>query len=155
MQEKQIYNIYNQISSKSGTYIIVFKVNDYINLIINKKEFIINKGYIIYIGSAGNGLNNRLKRHLIKYKKLKWHIDYITINKQVEPSLIFYKEGQYGINIEDKLSNLFYLKFKKLDNLGATDSKMPHMYYSNNINEILDIIYKIDGSLIIFPNIFD
>ncbi|AFZ70524.1 hypothetical protein Calag_0782 [Caldisphaera lagunensis DSM 15908] len=151
----QIYNIWSQILSKEGIYIIVFRVNDYINLIINKNEFIIDKGYIIYIGSAGNGLNNRLRRHLTKNKKLRWHIDYVTNNKSVEPSIIYYKEGLYGVKIEDELSSLFYSKFLKIDNLGATDSKMPHMYYSNNIKEILKIIYKLDGSIIIFPSIFD
>ena len=36
------------------------------------------KGLYCYVGSAMNGLDQRVSRHLSKEKKLKWHADYIT-----------------------------------------------------------------------------
>ena len=39
------------------------------------------KGDYIYVGSAMNSLEKRIKRHYSKDKKLHWHIDYLTLNK--------------------------------------------------------------------------
>ncbi len=42
-------------------------------------EFLIKKGYYVYIGSAfgPGGLKAIIGRHLKKNKKLRWHIDYL------------------------------------------------------------------------------
>jgi len=34
-------------------------------------------GYYVYTGSAMNGLEARVARHLSKTKRLRWHIDYL------------------------------------------------------------------------------
>jgi sugar fermentation stimulation protein A len=34
-------------------------------------------GFYVYLGSAMNGLESRVKRHLRRDKKLRWHIDYL------------------------------------------------------------------------------
>lgn len=36
------------------------------------------KGTYCYVGSAMNGLDRRIKRHLSDNKKIRWHIDYLT-----------------------------------------------------------------------------
>jgi Uri superfamily endonuclease len=41
-------------------------------------------GYYIYTGSAKRNIESRLERHLKKYKKLRWHIDYLTVHPLVE-----------------------------------------------------------------------
>ncbi len=35
------------------------------------------RGYYLYIGSAMNGLDARVRRHLAGEKQLFWHIDYV------------------------------------------------------------------------------
>ncbi len=35
------------------------------------------RGYYLYVGSAMNGLDARLRRHLAREKRLFWHIDYV------------------------------------------------------------------------------
>ncbi len=42
---------------------------------LGERQF--KKGYYVYIGSALNGLNSRIKRHMRKRKKTHWHLDYI------------------------------------------------------------------------------
>jgi Uri superfamily endonuclease len=37
------------------------------------------KGIYCYVGSAMGGLDQRLRRHLSKDKRMKWHIDYLTM----------------------------------------------------------------------------
>ncbi|MFP4052091.1 MAG: GIY-YIG nuclease family protein, partial [Thermoplasmata archaeon] len=36
-----------------------------------------DKGYYVYVGSAQNGLEARIERHLSDEKKIHWHIDYL------------------------------------------------------------------------------
>lgn len=64
------------------------------------------KGNYIYVGSAMNGLENRIARHfqlkaekprakrkdLRKEKKLHWHIDYILASKNAKIEQVFIKE---------------------------------------------------------------
>ena len=38
----------------------------------------IKKGTYCYVGSAMNGLDQRIRRHLSEKKTLHWHIDYLT-----------------------------------------------------------------------------
>ena len=35
------------------------------------------RGFYIYTGSARRNLEARIQRHLLKFKKLHWHIDYL------------------------------------------------------------------------------
>ena len=37
------------------------------------------EGHYCYVGSAMAGLDQRLNRHLSKDKRLRWHIDFLTI----------------------------------------------------------------------------
>jgi Uri superfamily endonuclease len=47
----------------------------------NLGKFPFPKGFYIYTGSAFNGLEARIKRHLKKKKKKFWHIDYLLSDK--------------------------------------------------------------------------
>ncbi len=51
----------------------------------NRPKEIYEQGYWVYVGSArGKGstsLENRLRRHFRKDKKLHWHIDYLLLQK--------------------------------------------------------------------------
>ena len=57
-----------------------------IYLYINKQEMIqigklgtfdFPKGVYIYVGSAKRNIKSRIKRHMQKEKKLRWHFDYL------------------------------------------------------------------------------
>ena len=39
------------------------------------------KGQYIYTGSAKKNLEARINRHLLQYKNLHWHIDYLLANE--------------------------------------------------------------------------
>ncbi|MFQ5934004.1 MAG: DUF123 domain-containing protein [Dehalococcoidia bacterium] len=41
-------------------------------------------GYYLYVGSAKGGLKPRLRRHLRKDKPLRWHIDYLRREGDIE-----------------------------------------------------------------------
>jgi len=42
------------------------------------------KGYYVYVGSALNSLESRLKRHLSNDKKIFWHVDYLLNDRSAD-----------------------------------------------------------------------
>ncbi|MBS7647575.1 MAG: GIY-YIG nuclease family protein [Candidatus Bathyarchaeia archaeon] len=53
------------------------------------------KGLYAYVGSAQNGLEKRLRRHLRKALKRKfWHIDYFLAVNSVNVVKVFFKEAE-------------------------------------------------------------
>jgi len=61
-----------------GTYILAIKLDKAANITVGKLgRFTFPAGRYLYFGSAMNGLNARISRHLRKDKKLHWHIDYL------------------------------------------------------------------------------
>lgn len=62
----------------AGTYALVMHLENSQLLPVGKLgKCDFPAGYYIYAGSALNGLDNRLKRHLKTEKSLHWHIDYL------------------------------------------------------------------------------
>ena len=68
-----IKNLEKELKDKKGTYLLKIYLKD--NAKINDWE--LKKGFYFYIGSAKNGLKNRIKRHLSNNKKLFRHIEYL------------------------------------------------------------------------------
>jgi len=61
-----------------GIYQLLIHLPENISVVIGKKgRFRFPKGYYVYTGSALNGLEKRIGRHLKKNKKHFWHIDYL------------------------------------------------------------------------------
>ncbi len=50
------------------------------------------KGHYVYIGSALNGLEGRIARHLRKEKKKHWHIDYLLSCRNARVKQVFAKQ---------------------------------------------------------------
>jgi len=56
-------------------------------------EYLFAKGCYVYTGTAQKGLLARIERHSRKEKRLFWHIDYFTSNKNVEFAGAYYLTG--------------------------------------------------------------
>lgn len=64
---------------RRGTYVLLITLGRDLDIqvgALGKLSF--EKGVYCYVGSAMGGLDQRLRRHLAKEKKLRWHIDYLT-----------------------------------------------------------------------------
>ena len=62
-----------------GSYVLVVRLEQALEIQVGKlglHEF--PRGYYLYFGSALNGLDGRIQRHLRSGKSLRWHIDYLT-----------------------------------------------------------------------------
>ncbi len=78
-----------------GIYLLTVKVKKNIKQEIGKLgEIKFEKGDYIYVGSALNGIEKRIERHLKKKKKKFWHIDYLLANRDVTINKIYCKEGK-------------------------------------------------------------
>jgi Uri superfamily endonuclease len=63
---------------RKGTYILILDMPDAQVEVGALGILDIKKGSYCYVGSAMNGLDQRIARHLSKNKKIHWHIDHLT-----------------------------------------------------------------------------
>jgi Uri superfamily endonuclease len=84
------------------------------------------KGYYVYVGSAMNGIEGRVNRHLRNRKKVHWHIDYFL--KKVEISSVYYLESKK--RTECKIANKFSREFEGVPKFGSSDCQCEgHLFY--------------------------
>lgn len=77
----------------NGVYFLVINISKDSKVKIGALASILfEKGNYVYVGSAMNGLENRIARHLMKEKKLHWHIDYLLASKIAKIAQVFVKE---------------------------------------------------------------
>jgi Uri superfamily endonuclease len=69
---------------QKGIYQLLIRLPESTHIQIGKRgRFRFPKGYYVYTGSAKNGLQGRVRRHLRKEKKRFWHIDYLLDHASV------------------------------------------------------------------------
>lgn len=105
---------------EKGTYVLIIEVP--------KREVIkvgclgaitFPKGLYAYVGSALNGMESRINRHLRREKRVYWHIDYL-LNKASIKAVIFAKtEKRMECNIAQNLAK----NFVSLVSFGSSDCK--------------------------------
>jgi len=77
-----------------GIYVLLISVTKDISIEVGAlgiRDF--QEGLYVYVGSAQNNLEKRVKRHLRKTKRKFWHIDYLLTNRQVKVVRVLYKEA--------------------------------------------------------------
>ena len=67
-----------EIAMSGGTYCLILKLDEARTIGIGKLGLgVFPEGYYVYVGSALNGLHQRIARHLSEQKRRHWHIDYL------------------------------------------------------------------------------
>jgi len=77
-----------------GIYVLLISVTKDIRISIGSlgyQDF--PNGLYIYVGSAQNNLEKRVKRHLRKTKRKFWHIDYLLSNRHARVLGVFYRKA--------------------------------------------------------------
>ena len=120
-----------------GTYILIIKLENDKSITIGKLgELEFKKGYYTYVGSALNGLEQRIERHLRKNKKIHWHIDYLLRNAKIVD--IHYKENKK--REECNIANTLSKKLIAISDFGCSDCKCnSHLFYGSQ-KEIIETI---------------
>jgi Uri superfamily endonuclease len=123
-----------------GTYLLVMTLPEDTSITVGKHGVIyFQKGCYAYVGSALNGLDQRIQRHLRRQKKIHWHIDYLLpFVKIVE---IFYKENLR--REECKVAQLLERNFVSIPGFGSSDcSCHSHLFYGNS-EEITQVVINL------------
>lgn len=115
------------------------------------------KGSYVYVGSAQNGVGQRILRHLRRKKPMFWHIDYLTAKSTVSiPSAIFATSTIGGECIIARRlgSNSNYTRF--INRFGSSDcaSCPSHLLYFGDMTmeEITQYTSKAFRSLGLTPS---
>ena len=77
---------------EKGTYALLLAIEEEVPIAVGRLgTFTFPAGYYIYLGSAQGGLGARVKRHLRREKRLRWHIDYLLEHAEVVE--VWYAQG--------------------------------------------------------------
>lgn len=91
-------------------------------------NFDFKKGYYVYVGSALNSIEGRIKRHLREEKKLFWHVDYLlnSSNSKIEEILFENSDKKWECKIAGEISGQGISIYK----FGCSDCKCnSHLFY--------------------------
>ncbi len=102
-----------------GTYLLFLKVEKDTVVKSKSKEWYIEAGLYVYVGSALNNLEKRIERHLRKEKKKHWHIDFLVEKAQVIKVLKIISEER----LEERISKYFCQLYQVVSKFGSTDLK--------------------------------
>lgn len=121
-----------------GSYLIIAEMDANKRVPIGKLgEVEFNKGFYVYVGSALNGLEQRIQRHLRENKKTHWHIDYLL--KHATVTDVFYKED--NVREECIIAKKFEGALPSILGFGCSDCKCKsHLFYGthNGIKQVID-----------------
>lgn len=111
-----------------GVYLLILELDEdkFIDVgSLGKVEF--KKGYYVYVGSAMNSLSKRLSRHKSGNKKLRWHIDYLTVHVDRIWDIPIVTDSA----IEEEIAlRLYNIANGFIEGFGASDStNNSHLFY--------------------------
>ncbi len=122
-----------------GTYCLIIHVSRDVTLQIGKLgSFDFVEGYYVYVGSALNSLESRLKRHLSEDKKLFWHVDYLLASLNVELVEIVFAvdNGKWECAIASEVG----LEGVEIKGFGCSDCKCSsHLFKFADIDESISM----------------
>jgi Uri superfamily endonuclease len=118
-----------------GTYLLLLQLDESKSISIGRsgvKHF--NKGFYAYVGSALNGLEARVNRHLSREKKHHWHIDYLLDKVCIyEVVLIPVKE-----KLECTIATAFKQELSCISHFGSSDCRCSgHLFFTSE-RDVLD-----------------
>ncbi len=108
-----------------GAYLLIMEVKKKVSVKTKGKEFLIEPGYYVYVGSAMNSLEARVRRHMRKEKKLHWHIDYLLKSARILEAILIPSE----IRLEEELSKAVGRYGEAVKGFGASDLRIESNLY--------------------------
>jgi Uri superfamily endonuclease len=119
---------------KKGVYLLLLQLDESQQISIGRwgvQHF--TRGFYAYVGSALNGLEARIKRHLSQNKKHHWHIDYLLDRACIyEVALVPTKE-----RLECTLARALRKNLLCIRRFGSSDCHCPgHLFFATARNEL-------------------
>ena len=122
-----------------GCYCLIIELEKDSNIKIGKLGRIpFNKGHYVYVGSAMNSLENRIRRHLSEEKKLHWHIDYFLKDPK---SRIVDVTFNVDVKVECEISGYLSKRSFGIKGFGCSDCNCEsHLYYFKNRKDAIESV---------------
>lgn len=123
-----------------GDYILVVNVIRDRKIKIGKLGKIdFKRGFYLYVGSAQNGITQRIERHLKRKKKRFWHIDYLLSNSLAQVKEVRVREGKKR---ECELAQEFLRdeNLKVIKGFGSSGCRCAgHLFYVRKNNSLIRV----------------
>jgi Uri superfamily endonuclease len=122
------------MNTLKGIYVLVIQIDKPIEVKIGKLgKRIFQKGKYSYVGSAQNNLEQRVKRHLSKEKRLFWHIDYLLNEEATKVTKVYYLEK--GKADECKIAQLISENALPIAGFGCSDCNCEsHLFFAKDFD---------------------
>ena len=138
-----------------GTYCLIIHLRKDTSIEVGKCGSINFKmGYYVYVGSALNSLESRLKRHLSPNKKLFWHVDYLlnSSNAGIEEIVFAVDEGKWECVLAAEISK----EGVEVGDFGCSDCKCSsHLFYFDELEESPAVCISSFKKILLEPNKLD
>jgi Uri superfamily endonuclease len=122
-----------------GTYALLIHLKQDANIGIGALMVIhFPKGYYMYIGSALNGIEGRVRRHLSNIKKVHWHIDHLLEKAKIDG--IYYLESPR--RTECSIAGKFMRRFHVVPKFGSSDCRCTGHLFCGQKKELIDCALK-------------
>ncbi|MEM4290335.1 MAG: GIY-YIG nuclease family protein, partial [Nitrososphaerota archaeon] len=105
------------------------------------------RGVYVYVGSARRGLLSRIRRHISKRKRLRWHIDWITSRRFFEVREVWVTDA---VGIECNLASALTREADRfVHHFGSSGCGCKsHLFYFS-CGETTDILHRLRLSCVI------
>lgn len=130
-----------------GTYVLVLKIESDAIVKTKGRSFSVEKGYYAYVGSAMNGLFQRIQRHLKREKRKHWHIDFLLDTAKVIAVTILPSEHP----LEKRIARVLATTFFSVKGFGASDSKSSsHLFRiaKEDLGKLMELVFKCQEKLV-------
>ncbi len=119
------------MKGEPGSYVLFLRMPEEKQIAVGKLGMVsFPAGLYAYVGSALNGWEARLNRHLAGSGKRHWHIDYLRAEAQVEGAIVL----ESAMRLECKISDLIAKTSSAVaPGFGSSDCRcMSHLYLLNS-----------------------
>ena len=134
-----------------GVYAVISELSDSKEIPVGKsRSYYLSKGYYTYVGSALNGLEKRLERHLSNRKNMHWHIDYLLESAAVRGMIFATTPENMGCSVADSLSK----ELPSIPGFGCSDCRCDsHLFFSPDKRILIDkVMYGFTENNLIVQN---
>jgi len=116
-----------------GSYVLIIKMEHPKRIRIGRLGDIdFSRGFYAYVGSALNGLERRIERHLGKRKKTFWHIDYLL--EEADVAGFFLVEG--AVKSECSIAGMLSAELGSVPRFGCSDCRCVREIVSGTLDEL-------------------
>jgi Uri superfamily endonuclease len=108
-----------------GSYILLLELTKSQNITVGRLGILLFlKGVYAYVGSALNGIEARVKRHLRRDKKHHWHVDYLLDRADIYEVILIPVEGK----LECTLARALKERLTHVRHFGSSDCRCPDTF---------------------------